>query len=417
MKEKCKVFEDIASDASAFLKGNFSRSDKTVSYYNYSWSRIKKFMESNKIKYFDSSVGKKYLLEEFGDYDYSKLSKQSKTLVRRVQVLCEFYETGSIQPLKERTSFDGAIGQLMLQFLSSKESARLSTNTTGRYEQQLYLFLRHLNKNNISSAKAINQSHVLHFIKGINPAHESQIHYTITILRGFFKYLYDQDLLSINLAALLPKDNYKKQPKLPSTYSEKEIEKMIESIDRGNAIGKRNYAIVLLAARLGLRASDIANLKFENLLWEKCLLVTGQYKTGKRLELPILPEVGNAIIDYLKYGRQKSDEHYVFLSCHSPYNPIHNFSITGIICSCLVKAGINIENRKHGSHALRHSLAAILLEKDITLPVISEVLGHESTQSTSYYLRIDLKSMRQCALEVPLVTTAFYRQKGGYLYV
>ena len=222
-------------------------------------------------------------------------------------------------------------------------------------------------------------------------------------MRGFLKYAYEQNLLERNLALVVPKDNYKKQPKLPSTYSSGEIETMISAIDRGNSVGKRNYAIVLLAARLGLGASDIASLKFNNLLWVQSMIVLNQYKTGKRIELPILADVGNAIIDYLKNGRPKSTEPFVFLLARSPYTPIISSAVTGIVHSYFIKSGINISARRHGSHALRHSLAGILLEKETILPVISEVLGHKNTASTNYYLRIDLKSMRKCALEVPPV--------------
>ena len=81
-----------------------------------------------------------------------------------------------------------------------------------------------------------------------------------------------------------------------------------------------------------------------------------------------------------------------------------------------MKAGIDITQRKHGAHALRHSLASILLEKATTLPVISEVLGHQHTESTKYYLRIDRKSMSRCALEVPPVDTSFYHQQKEYFY-
>jgi integrase len=249
-----------------------------------------------------------------------------------------------------------------------------------------------------------------------DPEYPTLTHLTIRTLRGFFKYLYDQHILDIDFSYAIPKDNYKKQAKLPSVYSQKEIETMIGSINRTNATGKRNYVIVLLAARLGLRASDIANLKFENLHWEECTIVLNQYKTGKKIELPILEEIGDAIIDYLRYGRPNSKETFVFLLSRSPYTPVQSGAITGIVHSCLVQAGINIENRKHGSHALRHSLAGILLEKGTILPVISEVLGHENTASTRYYLRIDLKSLRRCALEVPSVSNSFYDQKGGYFY-
>jgi integrase len=203
---------------------------------------------------------------------------------------------------------------------------------------------------------------------------------------------------------------------MPSIYTTEEIENLIGSVDISCAVGKRDYAIILLAARLGMRASDIANLKFENIFWERNTIDLTQFKTGKKIELPLLTEVGNAIVDYLKYGRPKLNEPFVFLCARSPFNPIHTCVITQIVQHAFVKTGINTKDRKHGPHALRHSLAGRLLERQTVLPVISEVLGHENTESTRFYLRVDLTSMRQCALDVPEVLPSFYNQKGGIFY-
>ena len=356
------------------------------------------------------------MLNQFGNRDYHQLSKGEKDLIRAVSVLSEFHKTGRIQPVKEQPVFKGAIGKIMTGYLSHRISLRLSKHTIEEGEQHLYRFLCYLNTGKVTSIKEINQLHILKFVQAINPKFSTLTHRALESVRGFLKYAYQQNLLDHDLAAMVPKDNYKRQPNLPSTYPAQEIENMIASIDRGNATGKRNYAIVLLASRLGLRASDIANLKFENLLWDKSMIVLNQYKTGKRIQLPILPEVGNAIIGYLKYSRPKSDHRFIFLIARSPYRPVYRGAITGIVHSYFVKSGINIAHRKHGPHALRHSLAGILLDKETTLPVISEVLGHQDTASTSYYLRIDLKSMRKCPLEVPPVHVSFYQQKGGYFY-
>jgi site-specific recombinase XerD len=187
-------------------------------------------------------------------------------------------------------------------------------------------------------------------------------------------------------------------------------------VDRNHAVGKRDHTIILLAARLGLRASDIAKLKFENILWEQSSIHLTQFKTGNEIKLPLLSEVGNAIVDYLKYGRPKSSENFLFLCARSPFNPIDTSVITRIVQNTFAKTGINTKYRRHGPHALRHSLAGRLLENLTTLPVITEVLGHENTESTKFYLRIDLTSLRQCVLEVPAVSTCFYRQKGGFFY-
>jgi integrase len=194
------------------------------------------------------------------------------------------------------------------------------------------------------------------------------------------------------------------------------VEKLIASVERSSSVGKRDYAIILLAARLGLRSSDIANLKFDNILWEQNIIRLAQFKTDKEIELPLLPEVGNAIIDYLKYSRQPSKEPFVFLTVRSPIIPITTGGIQRIVGRRFARTAIDTKSRRHGPHSLRHSLAGRLLEQQIALPVISEVLGHENTESTKFYLRVDLTSMRRCALDVPEVSPSFYNQKGGIFY-
>lgn len=167
----------------------------------------------------------------------------------------------------------------------------------------------------------------------------------------------------MDLASIIPKEHYNKQPKLPSVYSEEEIRKILISVDRSTAIGKRDYAILCLASVLGLRASDIANLKFENIHWEHNIIKLVQYKTGKGLVLPLLPEIGNSIIEYLRYGRKKSNSQYVFLQSYSPYKKINAFLITQIARKYFAIAKIDTRNKHHGAHALRHSLAALLLSE------------------------------------------------------
>ena len=106
---------------------------------------------------------------------------------------------------------------------------------------------------------------------------------------------------------------------------------MLNSIDRASGSGKRDYAILMLLSRYGLRASDICLLKFENILWEENKIVLDLYKTGNRLELPLLKEVGEAVIDYLKYGRQKSTLPNVFLRLKSPYGQMISHSISDAV--------------------------------------------------------------------------------------
>jgi integrase len=223
--------------------------------------------------------------------------------------------------------------------------------------------------------------------------------------------LCDNRYTSIDFSYLVPKDSYKKEAHLPTTYTKDEVERLINAMDRGSPKGKRDTAMILLAARLGLRASDICGLRFENIRWETNTIFLIQKKTKEKIELPLLVEVGNAIIDYLKYGRPVSELPYIFIRAQQPYDRLEEPTLHSIVSFYLKRAGIsNIDEKKHGPHALRHSLAGFLLEKKTPLPVISEVLGHTNTESTKAYLRIDLESLRQCVLEVPPLNSPHYQE-------
>ena len=183
-----------------------------------------------------------------------------------------------------------------------------------------------------------------------------------------------ESVLAVDWSYLVPKDNYKKEAKLPTTYTEEEIERMLSAVDRGNPKGKRDYAMLLLACRLGLRASDICGLSFANLLWQENLVVLTQEKTKKRIELPLLAEVGNAIIDYLKCGRPVSQLPYIFLHAGHEERRLAEPTLHSIVSFCLRRAGLpNVEKKKHEPHALRHSLAGFLLQKKTPLAVPMKV--------------------------------------------
>lgn len=181
-------------------------------------------------------------------------------------------------------------------------------------------------------------------------------------------------------------------------------------------MGKRNYAVILLASRLGIRASDIANLKLSNIDWDNNQIQFTQIKTKRHISLPLLAEVGNAIVDYVLHGRPETDIRNVFLTFRRPYAPLTHSSITTIVDRYMRESNVNIENRHHGSHSLRHSIATALMDNEVSLPVISDVLGHKTTLSTMRYLEVNTKALIECSLDVPLVDDNFYKQHGGFFY-
>lgn len=416
MQNENSYYDEITSKAYNYLKEELSYKYVTLRHYKSRWYPVKKYMEVHKLKFISPAVCKDFLLEFYKCRTREELTVEEKNIEKSVTVLSEFMATGSVQRKCKVRYLDGSIGHLMKGFLAHKRSNRLREITLDKIESHMSNFNFWLSVNGIFSIKDIKHNHLIGFIKSLDPDKRALIHDTLMDLRGFFKYLYEKEIIPTNLSPFIPKDNYQSQNKLPSYYTEAEIDKLLKSIDRGNIVGKRDYAILVLAAYLGLRASDIARLRFENLYWEQNTIILRQYKTGKNVTLPMLPVVGNALLDYIQYGRPKSDEKIIFLLVISPFLPIRAQNIAGMINRRFTNAGFKSSDRRYGGHALRHSLVKELLNNKQSLPVISEVLGHKNTNSTRHYIRIDTESLSQCALDVPPVDPGFYNQKGGILW-
>ena len=134
------------------------------------------------------------------------------------------------------------------------------------------------------------------------------------------------------------------------------------------------------------------------------------------MELPLLVEVGNAIIDYLRSERPVCNDEHMFISLKPPFQRVSKDTVNTGFRKAFSDAGINAGRRHHGIHAMRHSLASELLSSQVPLPTVSGILGHTSQTSTMNYLRVDIEAMKCCLLPVPPVPDEFYNQKGGILY-
>ena len=403
-------YSDVTSKALEYLKNNLRYKYVTLRHYRARWLLLKEHMELHKIDSLSPAACKSFLLGFYKGRKHCELSVNEKLIEKSISVLSEFMQTGTIKRKKKITYLGGSIGSLMKGFLSFKQSRRLSRLTIEKIESHLSNFNFWLSANGIFDISVIRQTHLISFIQNLDPNKNALIHDTLMDLRGFFRYLYNHEIITTDFTTCIPKDNYRNQSRLPSYYTEDEINQLLKSIDRGTRVGKRDYAILVLAACLGLRESDIARLKFENLHWDRSLIILKQYKTGKDINLPLLPTVGNAILDYIQYGRPKSDEHYIFLLVTSPYLPIKSSTIANLVCRRFINADLNTKEKRHGGHSLRHSLVKELLMNKQTLPVIMEVLGHKNLESTRHYIRIDTESLRRCALDVPVVDPFFYVQ-------
>lgn len=177
---------------------------------------------------------------------------------------------------------------------------------------------------------------------------------------------------------------------------------MLGRIDRSSPRGKRDYALLLLAYRLGLRAGDIRTLTLDHLDWANATLRLTQSKTTRPLVLPLTEEIGQALIDYLKSGRPQTPYREIFLRLKPPVAPFSsNSRLYDIVSYWRRLAGITFHHpQRQGLQSLRHSLATHLLQQDTPLPVIAAILGHTSLDSTRLYAKADVQALRSVAVDV-----------------
>ncbi len=222
-------------------------------------------------------------------------------------------------------------------------------------------------KKNISSLDVLSLKDVLDFVASLSYYEKLTINHTMRVVRYYLKYCYENGFMNTEIFFKFPNLHYNRQSRLPSSYTANEVKKLLDSIDLGNPCGIRDYAIILLIASLGLRSSDVANLRFSNIDWEKEIIRLTQVKTGNPLELPLLEDVGEAIINYLKKARPKTDSGHVFVRQVPPHTNFNPGAVGTLVRAHRQKSGIHFEGKKKGSHTLRHSLASRLLEHEIPM--------------------------------------------------
>ncbi len=409
------ALNELIDKVKAELK-NAQYSDLTVRWFVTVWNRLTNYMTGIDETVYTARIGMNFLEAEYGITVYKKLTEKDKRFARAINLLSDYLLHGIIFSRTKQVirTYHPQFQLLFQGYIDQKRSNGFSEKTIQSYEIYLSRFSDYLYSRGIKNIRNMNEAVILGFTQTFVRYSPSTIHNTLCSLRTFFHYLFQNEFVSKNFAYIVPHDGYRKRTKVPSAYSKDEVKNLLKSIDRGNPKGKRDYAIILLAARLGLRAQDICNLSCDNLKWDSNTIELFQEKTKKPIILPLLENVGLAIIDYLKYARPECEStKVIFLRLTPPIGKLQPPTLHSIVTQHMHNAGIKIQDgKKHGPHALRHSLASALLENHTPLPIISEVLGHTNTESTSVYLKIDIKQLRTCSLD-PL---AFDWNKGEEVF-
>lgn len=379
----------------------------TIKVYRRAWKHIGLFLEQEGLDSFTEEAGMHFLEIKYDFFSREKtgtLTQAQINSLRIIRMLGDFQQHGSVlrRYYKQKTEFDSeSFRQWLQRFETHCQAQDYSKVTCNHYRKTTERFLSYIESQGVCLVEDIVARQIPDYVKTLMGYSNKTVELQLCGLRCFLRFLIQEGFLAEPVLKAVPTVKARKQNRIPSVWTPENVEKLIKAIDRGNPAGKRDYAIILLAARLGIRTIDIKRLKLTELNWADSQLELHSSKTGAVVQLPLLPDVGWAIIEYLKNGRPKVDSPYVFLRHLAPLVPFSDEDrLHQIIIKYMKIAKIPISpHKKKGMHSLRHTLASRLLAENTPLPVISDILGHASTESTAIYLKVDIQQLRECALD------------------
>lgn len=376
--------------------------------YRAIWNHLIEFSQRNELRdEFSADLAARFLEEyRFRNEQVDEPGEGwRRHMVFGVKVLADFAKNGRI----ERAFTEVEAIHLLPAMLNTlrdyeqycKDRLHLRAWTLRRRTTELTIFLDFLHSRKARTLDQVQALDVSEFVSSRDHLQPKTVARIVSDVRSFLRFLTMRGILQKDLSLELPKIRVPRDANIPSVWDQELLVKLLGAVDRSSAKGKRDYAILLLACRLGLRAVDIRTLKLDHLHWEESTIEITQSKTGIPLSLPLTNEVGEALIDYLKSGRPQTAHREVFLKVNPPFDPfMDSNNLHHIVTYWRRLAGITFRApQKRGIHSLRHSLATRLLESGTPFPTIAEILGHTSLESTRIYAKADVEALRGVALD------------------
>lgn len=364
--------------------------------------RFERYADSKNETMFTIELGREFVQAEFGHL----LGERdcSHNVNRAIHMLADFQRYGMIFKQSSLTlkGFSNEYKPLFEAFLEYLRKQGLCDNSIVTWRGRLFRLEYFLLNRGVERFEQIEIPHINEYIESLAGFSNSTVSSTLGCFRRLFAYAHENGYHATNHAGAIPTVRRSKAYRLPNIFTPDDVARILESSNRDYPIGKRNFAILMLIARTGLRVSDARELRLNAIDWDAKTISLVQKKTHQPLELPLFEDVGWAIIDYLKHGRPITDCEYVFVSHQAPYTKLSEaFQKTVVDAVCA--AGIHIDaNKPIGMHTFRHSIATAMLASGAKITDIAPALGHMKPESTERYISVNVDMLRECALEVSL---------------
>ena len=318
------------------------------------------YCAQNAVQIYKYDTGIAYFLQRYGldmTDNTIKLTEKQRATRRTIRFLDDIYQFGCARRNSHHDyKMPTAYADVLESYLNSCIENNGAPGTIDVKRTKLKQFLCYLDGRQILLPD-VTASDISDYMTTLCQYKRATIHIISSVLRDFFRYLYASNILKCDLAGDVPRPRIYVEESFPETWTPEEIQQLLSTINRRTAIGKRDYAMILLAVLLGMRAGDICALKFREIDWHKRVITYTQQKSGKANTLPLLPPIGEAIIDYLKNGRLDSACDNVFIRHVHPYDAIASSStLSESIKRYMRQAGLTVKDRK-AAHSMRHTCA------------------------------------------------------------
>jgi len=393
-----KKIEELVQKALTRL-GELSYSSGTIDLYRRNhFKRIIHYFQSNGEDYFDENLIMRYIAEVDVQQRSKTLSAHYCNDLRRAAYLLIDHNIsdtpswrvyGSNRKYVPSASYTHIINKIL-------DSIDLQEGFKYRINCVLRKFCCYLEEENVFSFSSITIENVMAFFKTVQESNRGSMEYILYSLRVLLRYLKEQEIFETPVDLSIFKPVKRGQKVLPS-FSKDELRLIFSHIDRSTNLGKRDYAILLLAATTGMRGGDIINLKLSDIDWRKYELSFIQGKTNRWVTLPVGGATGNAVAKYILYGRPQTDSSYVFIKTHAPYTKIKGTStLDAMLKKYCICAGFEAKEY-NGFHGIRRSIGTWMVHSGVSFQTVSQVFGHKEQNSSKRYISAD-ESFALCSL-------------------
>lgn len=367
---------------------------------SYSFNPIVDFFKSKKETYY-----REELIQELENH-YRKNVRNGvitrntyNRRIRGIRMVREVYETGTFSWKGSARKNEAKLPEHFERIIDGVNSPECSGNKNRNQKSIILRFLRFLDELGVCDICQVTAEHIQTFLKYISITRKKSMHEVISSLRTLDRYLKSSGLSGLPYAGLLIAPRARERKVYPC-MSEEELNVVIRSIDRSTSIGKRDYAILLLAAGTGMRSGDIAHIKLSDIDWRKKEIHIVQRKTHRPLNLPLQKGVGAALADYILNGRPGSKSVQVFVRNMAPFQRFKGgFSVACVLRRRMKDAG---SSHKAGDgktmHGIRRMLGTRMTVEGVPLATVAQVLGQRDIDTTRPYISLNVEGLRECAL-------------------